>query len=885
MFLKKSTPVMAIFALIATLFTVMPDQPASAAVNSASMDSSPTDGATVSIDDVINVKNNLTLPDNSTVDATMSQTWGAGRAAFVAAVVPSGWGLEYQTAGSAWGALPADLKTVSGVRASITGLTTGASHTTNGATALVRKPSQLVVSDSATVAASGRGDGWDVFFSPKYILNVYHHDADYKLECHTRATGELCNSTLYKVTGAATSNGSGGNYYGGRVYSFVKSGTSAAVICTEVGAQPFLPCGITTFSSGAISSATSHLSSQTFDGTNIWAVDIPNKKLLCYNVRTESVCASAVTSLGAGFDSSGKSIPAFVTYVGSQIFIGANKIYCYKTDATVCDGTWPVNYSSGAANMNLVPYLTTGGTVTGVCSIKGALQCTSTAGATIAFPSGLSTILGAVSTEVSGGSGYFEAKAWWGTRLYWTVNPSGTDWSTAQPYCYDFATDAMCLNWDKTAQLGTSRYALTTDPTNPGCIWTNGDNGAISNFDGTTGKIGCPVTTVRGIVNFDAIPNSACSLVSPLATGFGFAKFSVPGGYDVTALRVTIRDGSGNDVAGWVDVAPAADGTIDLSTLASSQTSSSFSFVFSGAGLTKPQAAGIDTELNYTVDMLQPYQLCVVVKVLPTCTFATGAITSPQDSITFSAATSFTVSGTTTEETASRTFNVNNATLAQCTAPNYGDTGGGGGGTTTSPAPVKRGPVVTHIDKRDWATNTGGKVVITGDNWIAVQKLVIDGKPVNIVKSSEGEMTIDLPPSPTGVYSFVLYTDNGVLTFDNAFTFTPKAAPAQGGARPPVTITIGNFIDGSPVITKAIAAKIKAFMAKYNDYRTIECIGYTEGPTVLKTDKALSLKRATNACGYVRNNLKKVMVQLPLKSGQDTIEQSQRRRITITLRD
>jgi hypothetical protein len=103
--------------------------------------------------------------------------------------------------------------------------------------------------------------------------------------------------------------------------------------------------------------------------------------------------------------------------------------------------------------------------------------------------------------------------------------------------------------------------------------------------------------------------------------------------------------------------------------------------------------------------------------------------------------------------------------------------------------------------------------------------------------------------------------------------------------RPPVTTTIGNFIDGSPVITAEIGKRIAAFIKKYLDYRTIECIGYTEGPTVLKTDKALSLARATNACGYVKKTLKKSFVQVPLKAKQDTVENNQRRRITITLRD
>lgn len=105
------------------------------------------------------------------------------------------------------------------------------------------------------------------------------------------------------------------------------------------------------------------------------------------------------------------------------------------------------------------------------------------------------------------------------------------------------------------------------------------------------------------------------------------------------------------------------------------------------------------------------------------------------------------------------------------------------------------------------------------------------------------------------------------------------------GNRPPVKITIGNFIDGSPKITATIANKIRVFVKKYGDYRTIECIGFTEGPTVLKTDKLLSKQRASNACAYVSKTLKKKFLQKPLKAGQDTVQSSQRRRVTITLTD
>jgi len=103
--------------------------------------------------------------------------------------------------------------------------------------------------------------------------------------------------------------------------------------------------------------------------------------------------------------------------------------------------------------------------------------------------------------------------------------------------------------------------------------------------------------------------------------------------------------------------------------------------------------------------------------------------------------------------------------------------------------------------------------------------------------------------------------------------------------RPPRTITIGNFIDGSPVITPRIAASIRAFVNKYSDYKNVQCVGFTEGPTVLPTDRALSLRRAINSCNFVLNTLKMKYKFVGTSSGQDTIENPQRRRVVITLTD
>lgn len=222
-----------------------------------------------------------------------------------------------------------------------------------------------------------------------------------------------------------------------------------------------------------------------------------------------------------------------------------------------------------------------------------------------------------------------------------------------------------------------------------------------------------------------------------------------------------------------------------------------------------------------------------------------------------------------------------NVTRASITPPQSGPTDGSTGGTPS---------VVPTTDGGAQTAKPGTPISITPNVTNAASQCLID--PVDLackaVVTIKGEGTWTLKD---GVATFVPvkgFIGKSIVVHQVTST-DGKIAKANlqaiYGNRPPVKITIGNFIDGSPKITATIANKIRAFVKKYGDYRTIECIGFTEGPTVLKTDKLLSKQRASNACAYVSKTLKKKFLQKPLKAGQDTVQSSQRRRVTITLTD
>jgi outer membrane protein OmpA-like peptidoglycan-associated protein len=103
--------------------------------------------------------------------------------------------------------------------------------------------------------------------------------------------------------------------------------------------------------------------------------------------------------------------------------------------------------------------------------------------------------------------------------------------------------------------------------------------------------------------------------------------------------------------------------------------------------------------------------------------------------------------------------------------------------------------------------------------------------------------------------------------------------------RKPVTVTIGGFRDGSSVLTKGIKTRIQNFISKYSDYKVISITGFTEGPTVLKRDFALSRQRAVKALSFVKSSKISSFDFSTIRASQEKALGAKIRRIQITLKD
>ena len=97
------------------------------------------------------------------------------------------------------------------------------------------------------------------------------------------------------------------------------------------------------------------------------------------------------------------------------------------------------------------------------------------------------------------------------------------------------------------------------------------------------------------------------------------------------------------------------------------------------------------------------------------------------------------------------------------------------------------------------------------------------------------------------------------------------------------TLVVAGFADGSPLLASVTRSKIAAFVKAHKSYKKASCTGYTEGPTVLKTDAALSASRGKNACELVSQLTGGKIRITAVSAVQSKIESAQNRRVKIVM--
>ncbi len=438
---------------------------------------------------------------------------------------------------------------------------------------------------ASNYAGTGGGDGWALAFSATEVFNVFHHLGTITYACHKQSDASACypNRTIQDASGNNfASNGHPGMYFDdatGKLYTYATRGfdSTAGVVCIDTTiaattANPF--CGytpLTPVGDGPTNPSwgTSTTSNPMVVGTKWYSFNYVNgnsagakNHLLCFDLNTKAACAGQPFAVALGttdVNSGGFPEPATAA-IDDHIIIpvyenstGTGRLACFDASTgTNCAGAYPVTlgFSYVLSDGSPFPKLDNSGTTTGFCLPTGTDQCYSLAGASVATPSNMPSVIN--NNEPWNGPGVTL-----GSRVY--VATGNGD----RIQCFDYSANASCANFPHPTPGAAYIYTVNEDPQRPTCLWVNADNGGaqIQNFDAFTGGV-CGEGPIRVLTSQFIVPQDKCE-----PTTYQTFQILDPARAGYSDGTVEFRDGNGNPISGVGPQPIDGTGSVDLTGL------------------------------------------------------------------------------------------------------------------------------------------------------------------------------------------------------------------------------------------------------------------------------------------------------------------------------
>lgn len=191
---------------------------------------------------------------------------------------------------------------------------------------------------------------------------------------------------------------------------------------------------------------------------------------------------------------------------------------------------------------------------------------------------------------------------------------------------------------------------------------------------------------------------------------------------------------------------------------------------------------------------------------------------------------------------------------------------------------------VNTSDSSTASVNSTGLITVTNSPTASTIVPVVTTRTSYVSGSAFVKISsVGLPP--------VVFTPVVVTPPSAGGSSSSNSTPIQVIAQPepivrkPVSAVFGGFKNGSSVLTSDMKKRIKSFIAKHSDYKSIAIKGFTEGPSILKRDYALSRQRAFVALGFIKSTSTQMFDYSKIDFGQQKKLGSAVRRIEVTLRD
>ena len=604
-------------------------------------------GATVTAiqsGDTIDVTASGSIDAAGSISKILASVWSKESLALTnleSVILPEGWTLEFTTDSETWDAtVPTDLTTVTGIRAVGEVLSNGKNTFETTAT------SQVVATQANFQGASG-GDGFSVTFGGDRVYNVFHHDSKLRIDCHIKGTGASCYGDVSTFEGYKTGRYSEAYWDSARqslwVQTYQVSSAKSGMTCVNYSdkANPVL-CE-TEFVPLQTSRGMYDIETSTKIGSKVYVINQDNWNLLCFDIKTAAACPNS----GFQLPNNGEAENDY--YWGRVSSPGDGKVYwttwnkmgCYNPATNDLCGT-AINISSESAQFPMFPVRNAAGVLQGMCLFH-TKQCINSSGASVSvLPTSLSSWMSdhAIPEWNNSNAGLYAEQ---NNKLYLPVGPSES--AGDDVYCFDFTTSAACAGFSGVG-VGAEIYAIVSDPALPNCLWTNGNKGQITTFNGVTGLAGCALDYPVIEMPYDAVaPRMACSEDNRVLSWDSIA-FNLPEGLTASQLKVTILDSDGFPIEGWTDVVPNAQGVINMKSVSVDTTGTKPTIRVNAGSVAEALLAQVSADVKFKAE--DP-QLCFKLAVAPNCpdfTPASGDLSVP-DGLIQSAAISTNADGKT----------------------------------------------------------------------------------------------------------------------------------------------------------------------------------------------------------------------------------------------
>ena len=604
-------------------------------------------GATVTAiqsGDTIDVTASGSIDAAGSISKILASVWSKESLALTnleSVILPEGWTLEFTTDSETWDAtVPTDLTTVTGIRAVGEVLSNGKNTFETTAT------SQVVATQANFQGASG-GDGFSVTFGGDRVYNVFHHDSKLRIDCHIKGTGASCYGDVSTFEGYKTGRYSEAYWDSARqslwVQTYQVSSAKSGMTCVNYSdkANPVL-CE-TEFVPLQTSRGMYDIETSTKIGSKVYVINQDNWNLLCFDIKTAAACPNS----GFQLPNNGEAENDY--YWGRVSSPGDGKVYwttwnkmgCYNPATNDLCGT-AINISSESAQFPMFPVRNAAGVLQGMCLFH-TKQCINSSGASVSvLPTSLSSWMSdhAIPEWNNSNAGLYAEQ---NNKLYLPVGPSES--AGDDVYCFDFTTSAACAGFSGVG-VGADIYAIVSDPALPNCLWTNGNEGQITTFNGVTGLAGCSLDYPVIEMPYDAVaPRMACSEDNRVLSWDSIA-FNLPEGLTASQLKVTILDSDGFPIEGWTDVVPNAQGVINMKSVSVDTTGTKPTIRVNAGSVAEALLAQVSADVKFKAE--DP-QLCFKLAVAPNCpdfTPASGDLSVP-DGLIQSAAISTNADGKT----------------------------------------------------------------------------------------------------------------------------------------------------------------------------------------------------------------------------------------------